>query len=337
MQKTQIQECKKCINNSLNPSIFFDEKGYCNICQNYLRNFDKKQLQEEKKFLKMFLAKNPNVLVGFSGGKDSSAALYLVKKMGFKPLAFTFDIGYYPEHTFIRAKEIAKKLEVPYERIDIRKYIREIDKKCYKLMADLYYEKESPELFLKFRKLYQEGRKHYSVKCKHIFPFVRTCQLCRKTVIRAYYQEALNRGADVVVLGANEWAGLSQTLEGREGKLSAIRKLQPNKTKKPVYVVHLPFLLQRKLKDNLKILKEIGWEKPEGENLVESNSNSCLLGLAAEAKAFRMLGFHPDTTRLAREVTAGFLSKKEARNALSKVHKYKKSVGDVLIDAKILK
>jgi hypothetical protein len=219
---------------------------------------------------------------------------------------------------------------VPHERIDIRRYIRAVDRRCYRLMADVYDEPETPALAAKFLKLYAEGRKHYSAKCRHALLFVRTCQLCRRTVIRAYYAEALKHGARVVILGMNEWAGLAH------GSFSAIRKLKPHKDKPAVYVVHLPFLLQRKLGDTREALAAIGWKLPPGETLVESNANSCLLARAAEAKATRLLGFHPDTTRLSREITAGFMPKAAARKALAKKHRSPDSVRKVLKKAGLI-
>lgn len=112
--------------------------------------------------------------------------------------------------------------------------------------------------------------------------------------------------------------------------------MRPYKNKPAIYIVHLPFLLQRNIKNTKNILKDLRWKKPIGENLIESNSNSCLFALAAEDRATKMLGFHPDTTRLAREVTAGFISKKEAKLALSKKHKYPHTVSEVLKRANII-
>ena len=140
----------------------------------------------------------------------------------------------------------------------------------------------------------------------------------------------------IVALGINEWAGLSQDGESKKFVFSAIRKLQPYKNKPPVYVVHPPFLLQRKIADTRKILEELGWKIPRGEALIESNANSCLFARAAENKARRMLGFHPDTTRLAREVAVGFITKEQAKRALAKTHNFPLSVRAVLKKAKIL-
>ena len=332
----EARECKKCVNTSANLSNTIGKSGLCDVCERYEKNFSKEPLKKELKFLlskRNFGRGKYDAMVGISGGKDSTAVLYEVKRMGFSPLAFSLDTGYYPKHIFSRARQVARKLGIDYEKIDARKYMRPVDRACFQKTADLYDKHDSQELKEKFRKWYMEGRRHYSIKCEHKIPFVRTCQLCRRIIIRAYYAEAVRHGVSAVILGINEWAGLSQNSESKKFIFSAIRKLQPFKDKPPVYIVHLPFLLQRKIKDTEKILRKLGWKIPLGERLIESNSNSCLFARAAENKARRMLGFHPDATRLAREVTVGFITKKQARLALEKVHVYNKSVSQVLKQA----
>ncbi len=335
----EVRECKRCVNTSTNLSSTIGASGYCETCERYLKNFSVEPLKKELSFLKSLIKSSRgkyDAMVGISGGKDSTATLYQIKKMGFTPLAFTLDTGYYPSHIFSRSKQVAKELGIDHQKIDARKYARPVDIKCFEKTAVLYDEKDSQELKENFRKWYAEGRRHYSIKCTHNIPFVRTCQLCRRLVIRAYYGEAIKNGVQVVILGINEWAGLSQDSESKKFTFSAIRKLQPFKNKPPVYVVHLPFLLQTKIGDTRKILKELGWKVPTGEVLIESNANSCLFARAAENKARRLLGFHPDATRLAREVTVGFITKTQAKKALAKIHNYPLSVRSVLKKANIL-
>ncbi len=332
-------ECRKCVNTSTNLSWTVGKSGLCDVCERYEKNFSNEPLKKELSFLLSLRNSGRgkyDAMVGISGGKDSTATLYEARRMGFIPLAFSLDTHYYPKHIFQRAKQVAEKLHVDYEHIDARKYMRPADRVCFEKTASLYDERDSLELKEKFRKWYVEGRRHYSAKCEHKIPFVRTCQLCRRFIIRAYYGEAQKQGVSVVILGINEWAGLSQDSESKKFVFSAIRKLQPFKSKPAVYIVHLPFLLQRTIKDTEKTLRELGWKIPRGEALIESNSNSCLFAKAAENKARRMLGFHPDATRLAREVTVGFISKKQAMLALEKIHNYQKSVRQVLKEAKII-
>lgn len=333
------KECALCVNTSVNPAVSIGKSGLCDVCEKYCLNFDKNYLKKELKFL--FSLKGArrgkyNAMVGISGGKDSTAALYTAQKLGFTPLAFSLDMGYYPAHIFRRAKKVAAKLGADYIKIDARKYIRPADRSSFGRTAELYAEKDSVGLREKFARWYKEGRRHYSIKCAHTIPFVRTCQLCRRVIIRAYYAEALKAGVSIVILGINEWAGLSQDIGSKKFVFSGIRKLKPFKNKPAVYIIHLPFLLQRRINDTKKILKKLGWQIPRGEELIESNANSCLFAKAAENKARRLLGFHPDTSRLAREVTVGFITKQQAKKALAKIHNYPYSVENVLKKAKVI-
>jgi len=234
------------------------------------------------------------------------------------------------------AAAIAAQLNVPHEVVDLRPHIRPEDRVSYELTCDLYDEEESPQLADRFRQLYLKGRERYSVRCREPMPYVRVCQLCRRLVVPAYHREATRHGVRVWFLGTNEWVGLSQNPDNGRYVFSGIRRLQPPGADEPVWVVHLPFLLGARLGDTMKVLERVGWQPPDGEHVVESSANSCLLGRAAEDKATRLLGFHPDSMRLAREVTCGFLSRVEAERALSTPHPSSMSVREVVTAAGIL-
>ena len=330
------KECQKCANIDFNPVTPILDNGYCIVCDTYSNNFNEQILREELEFLKTFRKPGQyDVMVGMSGGKDSTVTTYKLLELGFTPLGFTFDIGYYPQHIMSRAASIAKLLGVDHEIIEIKNNITSPE--SYELTKKLYAEPESEQLAQKFRQLYIDNRQHYSVKDTTIMPFVRSCQLCRKTVIPSYYKEAVKRGISLVVLGINEWTCLSQPndqfLDQRNARPPqgtsgirqgiswshlGIRRLQPTPTSPIVYIVHLPFLLRLTRVEMESVLNQIGWTPPTGEELIEANTNSCLFAAATLEKARHMLGFNPDITRLSREVTVGFITKEEAKHALAK-------------------
>jgi len=261
--------------------------------------------------------------VGLSGGKDSSATLYQVKRLGYRPLAFTFDTGYLPNYIFRRAKAVAKKIGVDHQIIPLKPYFTPADRQRFRRLVKIY-QRDCPEEFLHD---YAIGRINYS-------GLIRPCWICRAILIRAYYKEALKHGVRVVVLAINEWASLKSTTQKRQHwDVSALRKIKPFKNKPAVYIIHWPFLRQMKLKDTREILKKIGWRYYQS---VQSNASSCLLAKAAERQLKKNLGFHPDATRLAREVTVGFLTKKQARRALARTSPSKYSVRQILKRAKLI-
>ncbi len=91
----QIKRCSKCILPATTPFITFDQDGVCNYCLEHqkITFFGKKKLEN-------VLAKHrrrdgqADCLVAFSGGRDSSYGLHLLKKeLGMNPIAFTYDWG----------------------------------------------------------------------------------------------------------------------------------------------------------------------------------------------------------------------------------------------------
>lgn len=327
-----MKECSKCINNTNNPTIIIGKDGLCNICHDYKEHFNQKSLEAERDFLMSHInrSKKYDIMVAISGGKDSFGALSTIKELGFTPLAFTFRIGYLSKNIFEKAATCAAKLKTDHVIIDVKRYVNSIEKKCFKMMAEVYDEPQSEKLSVKMKNLYNEGRKLYSVKSNIAFPFIRPCQICRKYVIRAYYAEAVKRKIKIIVLGINEWAAI------KDGNYSAIRVLKPFKSKPPVYIVHLPFLMQRNLKQTKAIAQKNGWCRGLKESYVNTGGSACLLANASERKAALMLGFHLDSSRLARECTVGFINKKEAVKAIKKTLAPIKSVKEVLTDAELI-
>lgn len=91
----KLKRCIKCILPETFPGIKFNEKGVCNVCNNYqkITTIGTKQLEQKvKKFRK---SKNqPDCLVGLSGGRDSSYMLHYVKTaLKMNPVAFSYDWG----------------------------------------------------------------------------------------------------------------------------------------------------------------------------------------------------------------------------------------------------
>ena len=329
-------ECKCCINNGLNKSVTVNKDGLCNICSDYKANFDRKLLQGELIFLKNFISNKGDYdcMVGLSGGKDSTAMLDSVLELGFHPLTFSLQ-AYYNNLTISvtdRIKLITKKFNVDYHVIDAITYLSDVDRQCFEKMADIYEKAVAGEISPeKFRNLYFKGREFYSTKKDVIFPFVRPCQICRKIAIRAYYAEAVKRKIKIVFVGINEWAS------GKLGKYSAIRCLKPYENAPEVFIVHLPYLLQRKYSDVMKILEDMSCKELVIDMDVKTGGNSCLLARACEKVAFDMLGFHLDSARLAREVTVGFIDKQTAQKAIEN-GKYdsERTVREVLTDCHII-
>lgn len=121
----EYQQCTRCIMDTTDSEIVFDEKGECNHCTeyfelapNYIYNGEKsdKQLAVIVEQIKKDGANSDyDCLVGVSGGVDSSYVAYLSKQLGLRVLAFHFDNGWNSELAVKNIENIVKKLDVDYE------------------------------------------------------------------------------------------------------------------------------------------------------------------------------------------------------------------------------
>ena len=91
-----LRRCSRCILPETFPFIEYDEQGVCNYCRHYRPRL---QQDREKSFieqLQQYRSRDgsPDALVAFSGGRDSSYGLHLIKKeFGLSPITFTYDWG----------------------------------------------------------------------------------------------------------------------------------------------------------------------------------------------------------------------------------------------------
>lgn len=90
-----LKRCTKCILPETFPYIDFDEKGVCNYCRNYKKiNYKGHDDLAELLYKYRNFNNEPECLMPFSGGRDSSFTLHYVKKeLGLKPIAYSYDWG----------------------------------------------------------------------------------------------------------------------------------------------------------------------------------------------------------------------------------------------------
>ena len=91
---SSLQICSRGILNENMPGIRFDEAGVSNIAKHF-KPFKYKNIEElENKLNTHRSSKNSDIIVGFSGGRDSSYMLHVLKtKYDMNPIAITYDWG----------------------------------------------------------------------------------------------------------------------------------------------------------------------------------------------------------------------------------------------------
>ena len=125
MSNKEYRICNRCVLDTTDPEIVFDEKGNCNHCNGYFENIKHLSYQGDKsdKELAALVAeikeagKNSeyDCLIGVSGGIDSSYVAYLVNKLGLRPLAFHLDNGWNSDQAVKNIKGICSKLKIDYQ------------------------------------------------------------------------------------------------------------------------------------------------------------------------------------------------------------------------------
>src|SRR6185312_1243950 len=122
MKQRKYEICTRCIMDTSDPDITFDENGVCNHCRRYDMELPKRVFRgnEAKAKLDALLKrikekgrnKEYDCLIGVSGGVDSTYVAYLCKKLGLRPLAVHFDNGWNSELSVSNIEKTLDKLGI---------------------------------------------------------------------------------------------------------------------------------------------------------------------------------------------------------------------------------
>ena len=131
----KLKRCTKCILPETFPFISFDPEGVCNYCRNYKPKSPPKNLDGLRQLIEPYRKSLPksDCIVPFSGGRDSTFALHLVKnELGLNPIAFTYDWGMVTDLARRNISRVCGKLgvenvvvaaDIQWKRQNIRKNI----------------------------------------------------------------------------------------------------------------------------------------------------------------------------------------------------------------------
>jgi len=122
--ESEYQICKRCVMDTTDPQIAFDEQGYCNHCTNAIKKLNeiyfidpetkRKKLNEiVNKIKEDGKKKKYDCVIGLSGGVDSSYLAYIVVKvLGLRPIAVHVDNGWNSELAVMNIDNIVNKLGI---------------------------------------------------------------------------------------------------------------------------------------------------------------------------------------------------------------------------------
>lgn len=115
------KRCSRCVYDENTPNIYFDENGVCNYCHQW-DQMDRQHPTGEAGWKVMerladkinseSKGKKPNVVVGVSGGCDSSYTLHVAKKLGLRPLAVHYDNTWNSEIAVMNIRNVLAAMDV---------------------------------------------------------------------------------------------------------------------------------------------------------------------------------------------------------------------------------
>jgi len=122
MSEVRYQVCTRCIMDTSDPDIVFDDDGVCHHCHDYdrvMRDYvfandvgQEKLHKAVAQIKKEGEGKRYDCIIGLSGGVDSSYVAWMVKDLGLRPLAVHLDNGWNTEAAVRNIENIVKILDI---------------------------------------------------------------------------------------------------------------------------------------------------------------------------------------------------------------------------------
>lgn len=312
--------CKNCTLNDNILSVRINDEGLCNYCEQHLKDTSytiHNEYEEKERQLVEAFDKHKNlpyqVLLAYSGGKDSTYTLYMLrKKYNVSVLAVTFDNGFLTEKCRQNIHKVTANLGV--DNITI--------KPSFSNLAKAFNLAGTQEIFPK----------------KSLERASSICTACIGLVKSAIYKEAILRKIPFICFG---WTPGQINIKAPIVKLDYRMMLaNQRQIKQPItsklgnefdkYFLNDKWLEEQKenipslayplVHSNysedkiIETINTIGWEKPSDTDM---NSTNCLLNSYANSEHSRVYGYNPYTLEIASLVRDGFMSREEGLKKLS--------------------
>lgn len=132
----KLRRCTKCLLPETFPFIEYDHQGVCNYCNNYKPQNKVQPIENLKALVAPYRRKDgkPDCIVPFSGGRDSTYTLHIVKELlHLNPIAYTYDWGMVTDLARRNIARVCGKLgveniivsaDIHWKRENIRKNIK---------------------------------------------------------------------------------------------------------------------------------------------------------------------------------------------------------------------
>ena len=310
--------CNNCVLDENFPGIAFDEKGLCNHCRHQKEEDERLLLRQkyEDKFkvlIEEYKGKNSyDCLLAYSGGKDSTYTLYLLKKKyGLRVLALSYDNWFQSQKANENIRNVVQHLNVDHLTVA-----------------------PSFETFQQIIKEVVTGSEIYSPKALERASSI--CTTCISLIRFACFKLALEKEIPFIIFGMSP---------GQAPIATSVVRTNPGMIKKTQDIIYQPlykllgdkirpyFLEERDFAKKerfpysinplsfsdyneetiLQTIYEFGWRNPDD---TDRNSTNCLLNSFANAVHKKQYGYNPYAFELANLVRDGNLDRLTALEKL---------------------
>jgi len=300
------------------PHISFNAEGVCNFCQSYkgdekLRDDKAEHLEKFKQLVEQERGKSDyDCTLSFSGGKDSSYTLYILRKVfNLRVLALVLDNGFLSDQALKNIHTLTENLGADCQ---IFKPNFEVMKKIFKHAVD-----------------------HPMYSLKTLERASTMCTSCIAFVKFVFLKIAIEKKIPLMAWG---WSPGQAPIRSSIMKLNpALFKMTQAALKKPMQEIvgddiNPYFLNEEQFKDaesfpysvsplafmeydEKKIvakLESLGWQAPSD---VDGNSTNCLLNSLSNQIHLKRYNFHPYAFEIAEMVRSGVMTREHGLKKLS--------------------
>mgnify|MGYP005841331741 CR=1 FL=1 len=312
-----MKVCEKCLLSDNIPSVRINSSGLCNYCDVYpeTKKLDNAGDDGFSELLNKYGHKKYQVLMAYSGGKDSTYTLKLIKeKYDASILAVTFNNCFLSESCM-------KNISVVTDRLGVESLI--VKYPVGKLINAFKFA-ESGGIFPR-----QSLERASSI-----------CNLCIMLVKNLVYYEAIVRDIPIICFGwtpgqveaakpvlklnhrmvtkvfENIRSAVTGELGGDYARYFIDEKFM-NENEDRIPYLYYPFVDntydEEKIVDEI---REIGWEPPRN---TDGNSSNCLLNSYANQRHLERYGYHPYAFEISSLVREGYMTREEGSKKLENV------------------
>lgn len=304
--------CSRCVLPENMPGVRLDEQGVCQYCHEGAHHPESRERREHfrRKFLTLLQEHGKpadsayDVVVAYSGGKDSTYTLYLLSKVyGLRALAVTMDNGFISPAALDNTRRVLDRLGVDH----------------------LLARPSAPFL----RELFRASLEQELYPARSLLRASSVCTTCISLVKGLLLKTTMEKGVHFIAYGWSPGQSpLERCLIRLNPMLMSATQAQVRQTLQRVtrhsmapyfpdmermgqeayYEVHPLAFIEYEEHRITETICNFGWRRPED---TDPNSTNCMLNTLGNAEHIRRYGYHPYALEIAGIVRSGGMTREE--------------------------